>query len=90
MAVVGDAIIDEYYYTTVLGQSGKGTHPSVKYESKELFAGGALAVANHLSGFVDNVTLLTGLGTGDNYEDFILSKLNNNITPHFYYFDIGL
>ena len=87
VAVAGDAIIDEYYYTTLLGQSGKGIHPSVKYESKELFAGGALAVANHLAGFVNSVTLVTGLGTGDNYEDFILSKLNNNITPHFYYFD---
>jgi bifunctional ADP-heptose synthase (sugar kinase/adenylyltransferase) len=87
VAVVGDAIIDEYYYTTLLGPSGKGIHPSVKYESKELFAGGALAVANHLAGFVNSVTLVTGLGTGDNYENFILSKLNNNITPHFYYFD---
>jgi len=86
VAVVGDAIIDEYHYTTLLGQSGKGIHPSVKYESKELFAGGALAVANHLAGFVDSVKLITGLGTDDNYEDFIRSKLNNNIIPHFYYF----
>jgi len=86
VAVIGDAIIDEYYYTTLLGQSGKGIHPSVKYESKELFAGGALAVSNHLSGFVDSVTLVTGLGTGDNYEGFIRSKLSKNITPCFYYY----
>ena len=87
VAVVGDAIVDEYHYTTLLGQSGKGTHPSVKYESQELFAGGALAVANHLAGFVGSVTLVTGLGTGHNYEEFIRSKLNNNVTPNFYYFE---
>ncbi|MFQ5451082.1 MAG: PfkB family carbohydrate kinase [Nitrospinaceae bacterium] len=85
--VVGDAIIDEYHYTTLLGQSGKGAHQSVQYNSREQFAGGALAVANHLSGFVESVTLLTGLGTGDNHESFIRSKLNQNITPHFHYFE---
>jgi len=84
--VVGDAIIDEYHYTSLMGQSGKGTQPSVKYLSKEQFAGGALAVANHLAGFVENVTLVTGLGKDDNHEDFIRSKLNKNITPKFYYF----
>ncbi len=85
--VVGDAIIDEYYYTTLMGQAGKGSHQSVKYESKEQFAGGALAVANHLAGFVENITLITGLGKGDNHEDFIRSKLKENIIPQFYYFE---
>ena len=84
--VVGDSIIDEYHYTTLLGQSGKGYHQSVKYQSKEQFAGGALAVANHLAGFVGSVTLVTGLGKGDNHEDFIRSKLKENVIPQFYYF----
>jgi rfaE bifunctional protein nucleotidyltransferase chain/domain len=85
--VVGDAIIDEYHYTTLLGQAGKGSHQSVKYESKEQFAGGALAVANHLAGFVESVTLVTGLGKGDNHEEFIRSKLKENVIPQFHYFD---
>jgi len=85
--VLGDAILDEYHYTTLLGQSGKGSHLSVKYQSREQFAGGALAVANHLSGFVEKVTLVTGLGTGDNHEDFIRSKLMENVVPRFHYFD---
>lgn len=84
--VIGDSIIDEYHYTTLLGQSGKGSHQSVKYESKEQFAGGALAVANHLAGFVENVTLISGLGKGDNHEGFIRSKLKENVQPHFHYF----
>ncbi|MBT6718087.1 MAG: adenylyltransferase/cytidyltransferase family protein [Nitrospina sp.] len=85
--VIGDAIIDEYHYTTLLGQAGKGSHQSVKYESKEQFAGGALAVANHLAGFVESVTLVTGLGKGANHEGFIRSKLKENVIPQFHYFD---
>ena len=84
--VVGDAIIDEYHYVTVLGQSGKGTHQSVKYETEERFAGGALAVANHIAGFSDNVTLISGIGKEDGGESFIRSKLDKNVTPHFHYF----
>ena len=84
--VVGDSIIDEYQYTSLLGQSGKGSHQSVKYQSTEQFAGGALAVANHLAGFVESVTLVTGLGEGDNHEDFIRSKLKENVIPQFHYF----
>lgn len=85
--VLGDAILDEYHYTTPLGQSGKGSHQSVKYQSQEQFAGGALAVANHLSGFVEEVTLVTGLGKGDNHESFFRSKLKKNVIPNFHYFD---
>ena len=70
-----------------MGQAGKGTHPSVKYLSKEQFAGGALAVANHLAGFVENVTLVTGLGKGNNHEGFIRSKIKENMIPQFHYFD---
>jgi rfaE bifunctional protein nucleotidyltransferase chain/domain len=85
--VVGDAIIDEYNYITLLGQTGKGSHQSVKHESKEKFAGGALAVANHIAGFVENVTLVTGLGENNSHEDFIRSKLEKNVIPNFYYFN---
>ena len=85
--VLGDAILDEYFYTTLLGQSGKGSHQSVKYQSSEQFAGGALAVANHLSGFVEKVTLVTGLGKDENHESFFRSKLKKNVTPRFHYFD---
>jgi len=84
--VVGDAIIDEYHYVTVLGQSGKGTHQSVKYESEERFAGGALAVANHIAGFAENLTLISGIGKEDGGESFIRSKLDEKVTPHFHYF----
>jgi len=84
--VIGDAIIDQYHYSTPLGQTGKGNIFAVRYDSEEQFAGGAIAVANHIAGFVDSVTLMTGLGAVDNHEQFIRDKLLPNITPRFYYF----
>ena len=84
---IGDAIIDQYCYIRMLGQVGKGNSLAVKYESEEQFAGGAIAVANHLAGFADNVTLVTGLGKIETHEQFIRSKLLPNVTPAFFYID---
>jgi rfaE bifunctional protein nucleotidyltransferase chain/domain len=84
--VVGDAIVDEYHFVEPLGQSGKGANLAVKFGSQEQFAGGSLAVANHLAGFVKNVTLVTGLGKQNSHEEFIRSKLQKNVSPEFFYF----
>ena len=84
--VIGDAIVDEYHYVEPLGQSSKGANLAVKFDSKEQFAGGSLAVANHVAGFVNSVTLVAGLGERDSHEDFIRSKLMENVTPVFSYF----
>ena len=84
--VIGDAIIDQYHYSTPLGQTGKGNIFAVRYDSEEQFAGGAVAVANHIAGFSGSVTLVTGLGKLDNHEQFIREKLQSNIDPVFYYF----
>jgi rfaE bifunctional protein nucleotidyltransferase chain/domain len=84
--VVGDAIVDEYHYVDQLGQSSKGSNLAVKFNSKEQFSGGSLAVASHLAGFVENVTLVTGLGKQNSHEEFIRSKLQKNITFEPFYF----
>jgi rfaE bifunctional protein kinase chain/domain/rfaE bifunctional protein nucleotidyltransferase chain/domain len=84
--IVGDAIIDQYHYTAPLGQTGKGNILAVRYDSEEQFAGGAIAVANHVAGFTKNVTLLTGLGSIDSHEEFIRSKLLSNVAPVFFHF----
>ncbi len=87
--VVGEAIIDEYCYAEPLGQTGKsGNIPSVKFKHTELFAGGSLAIANHLAGFTDRVTLLTGLGKEENnHESLMREKLSDKVTPQFHYFE---
>ena len=87
--ILGDAIVDEYHYTSSLGQSGKGNVLAVKYESAEQFAGGSLAVANHVSNFVDKASLATVLGGTENHEAFIRSKLNSNISASLFYRDDG-
>jgi rfaE bifunctional protein nucleotidyltransferase chain/domain len=84
--VVGDTIVDEYHYVDTLGQSSKGANLAVKFGSKEQFAGGCLAVANHIAGFVKNVTIVTGLGGQDSQEEFIRSKLQKNVTFEPFYF----
>ena len=85
--VVGDAIVDQYHYIKTLGQVGKGNTLAVKYESEEQFAGGSIAVANHIAGFSNLVTLVTGLGKVETHEDFIRSKLMPNVAPVFFYIE---
>lgn len=85
--VVGDAIIDQYHYTSPLGQTGKGSFLSVQYQSDEQFAGGSIAVANHVAGFANKVTLVAGLGAVDSHEPFIREKLLSNVEPVFFTFE---
>jgi rfaE bifunctional protein nucleotidyltransferase chain/domain len=77
--VIGDAIIDEYIYVNPLGQTGKGNIPSVKFESSEKFAGGAIAVANHVSNFVKNVDVVSVIGSNKQDEKFLKSKSEKNV-----------
>jgi len=81
--VVGDAIVDEYQYCDALGKSSKDPVLAMKYLSHESFAGGALAVANHVAGFAKSVDVLTGLGERHSYEGFIRSSLSEAVVPHF-------
>lgn len=85
--VVGDAIIDEYQYVDPLGQSGKGVHLTARLLEKEIFLGGALIIANHLSSFAQKVTLLTGVGAQCPHLPLINEKLSANVEPHFIFFD---
>ncbi len=81
--VVGDTILDEYQYCSALGVSSKDPALALRYESKDLFAGGALAVANHVAAFAGNVQLVTLLGDKERHEDFIRSQLADNVSPNF-------
>jgi rfaE bifunctional protein nucleotidyltransferase chain/domain len=81
--VIGDTIIDEYQYVETIGLSSKDPTIAVKYQSHDVFAGGVLAVANHVANFVNQVHLVTILGERDSYKDIIQSQLHPNITPYF-------
>ena len=88
--VIGEAIIDRYTYVSPLGQSGKGIHFVVRNKYSEGYAGGSIAVANHVAPFTDDVALFTGIGSnssGETYEKFIRNKLMPNVTPNFFSFE---
>ena len=60
--VIGEAIIDEYHYTVLKGRATKDPILSVDYVRHEAYPGGILAVANHISNFVDDVACVTYIG----------------------------
>lgn len=77
--VVGEAIIDIYHFSEVIGKAGKEPILVAKHNSQEVYLGGVLAVAQHLSEFCKRVTCLTYLGENAEYEDLIRSNLRANI-----------
>jgi rfaE bifunctional protein kinase chain/domain/rfaE bifunctional protein nucleotidyltransferase chain/domain len=83
--VIGEAIIDEYQYCEAIGKSSKEPMLALKRNYTEHFPGGALAVANHIANFSDNVGLVTFLGEVNSHERFIRDKLNSKIQPNFLY-----
>lgn len=81
--VVGETIIDEYQYCQAIGKSSKAPAVVAKTESMERFAGGILAVANHVAAFCDDVTVLTQLGDRNSHEDFVRANLDPRVKPEF-------
>ena len=83
--VIGETIIDEYHYCSPMGRAGKESIVTYQYQRGESFAGGVLACANHLAGFVQNVKMVSCLGGSDSREDFIKGHLKPGVTPKFFY-----
>ncbi|EKD75405.1 MAG: hypothetical protein ACD_44C00140G0004 [uncultured bacterium] len=77
--VIGEAIIDIYHFSDVIGKSGKEPILVTKHKYVEHYLGGALAVANHLADFCKHVTCLTYLGEKKEYEEFIRQDLKKNV-----------
>jgi rfaE bifunctional protein kinase chain/domain/rfaE bifunctional protein nucleotidyltransferase chain/domain len=77
--VLGEAIVDEYVYCDPLGKSAKEPIIAMRYLTKEAYAGGALAIANHVAEFCDQVELLTYVGSQNSQESFIKKNLSSNV-----------
>lgn len=82
---IGETIIDEYQYCEAVGKSSKEPMLAIKHLSTEKFAGGILAVANHLANFSKHVGVLTELGEINTQEEFIRTKLSPAVASHFVY-----
>ena len=81
--VVGETVIDDYQYVEAIGKSSKEPTLVVNSLSNDRFVGGAAAVSNHVAGFCDRVALHSILGEVNSEEEFIRSRLKNNISPSF-------
>lgn len=77
--VIGDAIIDEYVYCNVQGLMSKDMGYSTRFKTQEQYLGGTLAVANHLSSFCDNVTLMSVVGNETDIHSKILDGLSERM-----------
>jgi rfaE bifunctional protein nucleotidyltransferase chain/domain len=83
--VVGDAIVDEYHLCRPYGMASKSSAVAAQFLSTEVYAGGALAVANHLAGFCRHVHLVTCLGEQDSRQEFISQRMKPNVSAKFFF-----
>jgi rfaE bifunctional protein nucleotidyltransferase chain/domain len=77
--VIGDIIIDDYVFCKVQGVTSKDNVISTRYDFKERYAGGALAIARHLANFADKVTLLSMTGDEADIKEYmnaVMDKVN--------------
>lgn len=82
--VIGDTIIDEYHYCTPLGKSSKSPTISTIFRRSETYAGGVLAIGNHLEQFAGTVKLVTCLGK-EKTESAVISKtLSKGVDAKFF------
>lgn len=63
----------------MIGKAGKEPILVAKFRHKETYAGGILALANHLSDFCAEVTCLTYLGENKEYENIIRNSVAPNV-----------
>ena len=72
--VAGDTIVDSLTYTTMIGGMTKTPTPSVRYDSRRDFVGGAGIVCEHLRAAGAEVSFSTVLGD-DALKDYVLAHL---------------
>ncbi|VVB82617.1 Bifunctional protein HldE [uncultured archaeon] len=81
---IGDTVIDRYIFVHPKGRAIKDPILSTKFVKEENYAGGILAVANHLSSYLDNIKLVSLVGDQNPQLDFIGKSLPQNIESKFF------
>lgn len=76
---VGDIIIDIYTFVVPKGRAIKDPMLSTGFESEEKYAGGILAISNHLSSYVNKIKLVSLIGDKHPFSEFIKQSLAKNI-----------
>lgn len=78
--VVGEAIVDEYVSCEALGKSGKEPILAMRECSAEAYAGGAVAIANHLAQIAGEVRLVTCAGPEPERAAFLRASLRPEVS----------
>ena len=79
--VVGETVIDEYRYVQPMNKTPKENLVATLYNSAEVFAGGAVATANHVAALCREVDLLTLVGH-DAEGASIQQRVKGNVTVY--------
>lgn len=77
--VVGDTIIDDYNYVMPMGKAPKENLVTTLHHSREIFAGGAIATANHLANICKEVEIITIFGSEPEHARLVQSSLRPNV-----------
>ncbi len=80
--MVGDAIIDDYKFVSAIGKSPKEHIIATQFGSREIFAGGIFAAANHIADICKEVEIITTIGDDENFERIIRESLRPNVKLH--------
>jgi rfaE bifunctional protein kinase chain/domain/rfaE bifunctional protein nucleotidyltransferase chain/domain len=81
--LIGDTIVDEYQYAVPMGKTPKENMIAARFESRELFAGGVIAAANHVADFCAEVEIVSVLGEQESHEGLIRKNLKSNVSCDF-------
>ncbi len=77
--VLGEIIVDEYQFCEAIGKSGKEPVLVMHDKFTEKYIGGVGAIANHVSSFCNDVTIMSFIGDHNTQKSFIKRSLNNKV-----------
>ena len=81
--VIGELIIDQYFFCEALGKSGKEPMLVLKDKYNESYLGGAAAICRHLSEFCKKINFISTIGQKNENLNFIKKNLPDNVEYFF-------
>lgn len=80
VTVIGEPIVDTYTFCEPQGLSSKSANISARFISEENYAGGSLAIANHLADFVRGVRLYAPHGKELYFQDIKKNLVDRRVS----------
>ena len=77
--IIGEPIVDTYIFCAPENISSKNPCISAKYMYEENYAGGSLAIANHLSDFCNSVEIMFTCGDEPYFQKLLKDKMDSRV-----------